>query len=306
MNVLALDLGGTKLAAALFDLNGNIVRRESIAVEGRGGDAAGDIIIDVVRGFRTSASVAAVGVAVPGIYRSATGTVWAPNISGWDDYPLLSKLKAELGPYVPCAIESDRSCYILGEVWRGNARGAQNAIFIAVGTGIGAGILCDGRVLRGHHDIAGAVGWLALERPFEEKYRECGNFEYYASGPGLVRAAAEHGKHGLTTADVFAAYGKDESWARDVMTRATSYWGMAVANLVGIFNPEIVVFGGGVFGPAVPLIEKIYDEALQWAQPISIRQVKLVATALGNDAGLYGAAQVALAQLPTSARVLEA
>jgi glucokinase len=81
---------------------------------------------------------------------------------------------------------------------------------------------------------------------------------------------------------------------------------MTVANLVSIFNPEIIVFGGGVFGPAAPLIEKIYDEALKWAHPISIRQVKLVATALGNDAGLYGAAQVALAQLPTSARALEA
>jgi glucokinase len=81
---------------------------------------------------------------------------------------------------------------------------------------------------------------------------------------------------------------------------------MAVANLVSVFNPEIIVFGGGVFGPAVSLLKSIYDEALKWAQPISIRQVKLVASALGSDAGLYGAARSALSQLPNSKSIIPA
>lgn len=244
----------------------------------------------MVKQYAQGARLDAVGVAVPGIYRSATGTVWAPNIPGWDDYPLHAELTAAVGQEVAVAVESDRTCYILGEVWQGNARGALNAVFVAVGTGIGAGILVDGRVLRGHADIAGAIGWLALDRPYEEKYQDCGNFEYYAAGPGIARAAH------LTTEQVFATR-KSDPQARAVIDKAVAYWGMAVANLVSLLNPEVIVFGGGVFGPGVELLDDIYREARLWAQPISIRQVRLVASALGSDAGLYGAARVAFDRL---------
>jgi glucokinase len=188
----------------------------------------------------------------------------------------------------------------MGEIWRGNARGAHNAIFLAVGTGIGAGILADGRVLRGQHDIAGAIGWLALDRPYEDKYRSCGCFEYYAAGPGIGNAAQERGLANASTEDVFAAYHNGDARAREVIETAINYWGMAVANLVSLFNPEIIVFGGGVFGPATSLLDRIYDEAFQWAQPISIHQVKLVPSRVGNDAGVYGAEYCALNALQST------
>ena len=288
--ILALDLGGTKLAAALFAPSGNIIQRTSFLLDGRQGSEVGSLILTAVREFGMRGPVAAVGVAVPGIYRSQSGTVWAPNIPGWEDYPLLAELQAEVGEDVACAIESDRTCYILGEVWQGNARGARNAIFLAVGTGIGAGIMADGRILRGHADIAGAIGWLALDHPYQQKYRDCGCFEYHASGPGIARAA------GMTTQEAFAARDRDGN-ARAAVENAVAYWGMAIANLVSLFNPEVIILGGGVFGPADTLLDDVYREALQWAQPISIRQVRLATSALGPDAGLYGAANVALQQL---------
>jgi glucokinase len=177
----------------------------------------------------------------------------------------------------------------MGEVWQGNARGAQNAIYLAVGTGIGAGILADGRVLRGAHDIAGAIGWMALERDYTNAYDACGCFETHGAGPGIARAA------GVRTAeDAFAAYAREDAAATEAVRVAISNWGRAVANLVSLFNPEVIVFGGGVFGPAIPLLDDIYSEALKWAQPISIKQVRLVASALGSDAGLYGAAAAAM------------
>ena len=294
--ILALDLGGTKLAAAVFAADGTIRERATLPLEGRQGRQVGALIMDTVQNFTRNANIAAIGVAVPGIYRSASGTVWAPNIPGWDDYPLLVELSRAVGNDVACAVESDRTCYILGEVWQGSARGARNAVFMAVGTGIGAGILVDGRVIRGQADIAGAIGWLALDRPYEEKYKDCGNFEYYAAGPGIARAAH------MTTEQVFATR-RSDSQARAVIDKAVAYYGMAVANLVSLLNPEVIVFGGGVFGPATDLLDDIYREALLWAQPISIRQVKLVPSALGSDAGLYGAARVAFDQLSASSRI---
>ena len=240
-------------------------------------------------------NVTAIGVSVPGISYSRTGKVWAPNIPGWEDYPLRRELLAAVqDKRIRVAIDSDRACYILGETWRGAAKGCRNAIFLAVGTGIGAGILIDGQVLRGAHDIAGAIGWLALDRPFRREYVGCGCFEYHASGNGLVKVAREHGSDGLTAQEVFAAYDRGDRAARAVIAQAIGFWGMAVANLVSLFNPEKIIFGGGVFGPGARLLGEVYAEAKKWAQPISIRQVKLQASKLGGDAGLYGAGRLAL------------
>ena len=305
MNVLALDLGGTKLAAALFDSEGAVLQHATFPVAGRAGADVGATILHAVEQLTVDAQPAAVGVAVPGIYRSASGTVWAPNIPGWDDYPLLAELGAALGS-VPVAIESDRTCYMLGEVWRGSAQGARNAVFLAVGTGIGAGILIDGRVARGQHDIAGAIGWLALDRPYLDPYKGCGCFEYHAAGPGIARAAQQRGLDGATTESVFAARDAGDERAEAVLEQAVAYWGMAVANLVSLLNPEVIVFGGGVFGPATALLDAIYDEALKWAQPISIRQVRLVASSLGSDAGLYGAAYSALSLVRGNSQAITA
>jgi glucokinase len=249
--------------------------------------------------------VQAIGIAVPGIYRHRTGTVWAPNIPGWDDFPLLEQVKAATG--LPVNIDSDRAAYILGEAWMGNAKGCAHAIYLAVGTGIGAGILIDGKVLRGAHDIAGAIGWMAFRAPYEEKYIPCGCFEYHASGEGIVRVALEVLKANpgytgdllqkppetLSAHDLFAALEEGDEIAEKVFAVCIQFWGMAVANLVSLFNPEKIILGGGVFGPAVALLPAIIEEAKKWAQPISITQVRIVASALGNDAGLYGAAQLA-------------
>ena len=104
---------------------------------------------------------------MPGIVYHDSGKVWAPNIPGWDHFPLREQLEARTP--LPLLLESDRSAYVLGEVWCGAAKGSQNAVFLAVGTGIGAGIFIDGHLCHGCEDIAGAVGWFALtpEKPGE-------------------------------------------------------------------------------------------------------------------------------------------
>jgi glucokinase len=319
MAVIGLDLGGTKLASALFTCNGRILRKNVVPLEGRKGRAVGELIRQELKNLLAAAhvrgvNVSAIGVSVPGISYSRTGKVWAPNIPGWEDYPLRREILAALpDKRIQVVIDSDRACYILGETCRGVAKGCRNAIFLAVGTGIGAGVLIDGRILRGAHDIAGAIGWLALDRPFRREYVGCGCFEYHASGEGLAKVANEllarrqgrvaakgykvkrlQGYKGLTARDVFSAYDRGDPVAKEVLAQAVEFWGMTVANMVSLFNPEKIIFGGGVFGPATQFLGDIYAEAQKWAQPISIKQVKLQASKLGGDAGLYGAGCLAL------------
>ena len=295
MPVAGIDLGGTKLAAAAFSDRGEILHRESVPLAGREGSTVGSLIAGHLKELSEEFHCDAAGVCIPGLYRSNRGTVWAPNIPGWDDYPLRDELRDAFGSKLHVTIDSDRAAYILGETWRGAARDTRDAIFLAVGTGIGAGILSGGKIVRGHGDVAGAIGWLAIDRPFKPRYKDHGCFEDQASGPGLVRVARDLMDTSYAqTGDVLAAYDRGDEIAAQVIDNAIELWGMAAANLVSLFNPEIIVFGGGVFGPARKFIDRIFTEAKRWAQPIAIDQVRFVASELGADAGLYGAGRLAM------------
>ncbi len=314
MAVIGLDLGGTKLAGALFSDDGEFLDRRNAGLERRGGKDVGALVTGMSGELLASAgrrgdAVSGIGVAVPGIAYRATGNVWAPNIPGWDNYPLRAEIEAAAGSRGGAVrVDSDRACSILGERWRGAARGCDHAMFIAVGTGIGLGVLVDGNVLRGAHDIAGATGWMALDRPFREEYAACGCFEYAASGDGLARVARDllrerpeyQGElrriepEKITAREIFTAYDRRDPIALRTVERAVAYWGMATANYVSLFDPDRIIFGGGVFGPAVRFLDAIRNEAEKWAQPVSMRRVELVPAELGTDAVLVGAGFLAL------------
>lgn len=305
---IGIDLGGTKLAGAIINDQGKLDFKTKVNVQGDEGVEVADKIYELIQVLigktiqEHHSTLGGIGISIPGIaYRS--GAVWAPNIKSWDPYPLKSDLTSRLGLNTPIEIESDRSCHLMGEIWQGAARGSSNAIFLAIGTGIGAGILVDGHVLRGQNDIAGAIGWMALNPDYLEVYKQRGCFESHASGFGLAHQADVKRKlkqpHSslasvLSSAqDVFSAWASQDPIAIEVIDEAVRYWGMACANLVSIFNPEKIIFGGGVFGPGRHFIDNIYEEAKKWAQPISIQQVRFLNSELGDEAGLIGAAYFA-------------
>ena len=295
MPVIALDLGGTKLATALFSDDGEILITETILLEKRKGKEVGSLIIQqanllLQKAKKINIHVSALGICIPGIAYKKTGKVWVPNIQGWEDYPLLEELQNGIeNKDIQIKIESDRACYILAEAWKGNGQGYHDIIFLSVGTGIGAGILINREVFHGANDISGAIGWMALSKPFDDKFIPCGCFEYNASGEGLVKVAKQlivekkfrestlnsKDSNHITAKDIFEAYDANDQLAIAVINNAIEYWGMAVANLVSLFNPEKIIFGGGVFGPALKFLDAIYEEAKKWAQPISIQLVKL-------------------------------
>lgn len=306
--VIGVDLGGTKVAAARFDTAGKLLSKEYELLDGATGEAVAVKLVAAVRKV-LAPEVTGIGVCVPGIVWTTRGTVWAPNIPGWEEFPLLARLQ-EAFPGIPVFIGSDRTCYILGEVWKGVAEGCRNAIYLAVGTGIGAGILLDGRIIHGASDIVGATGWMALQPPYTRRYDACGCFETYASGNGIGAQAREALRSWkdyrgplaakpvdeVTSHDVFAAFAEGDPIATAVLDKAVEFWGMATANLVSLFNPEMIIFGGGVFGPAVSLIPRIYEEACRWGQPIAMRQVQFRASGVGDGAALAGSAYLALKQ----------
>jgi glucokinase len=309
-----VDVGGTKIASALFTREGEIAARQKIPIDKAGGDAAAAQVAGRIEALAAAAAtaggrLAAVGVCVPGIAYSGSGRVWAPNIPGWDQYPLLEKIRG-LSPKgtVPLVLESDRSAYVAGESWRGAAAGAKDIVFLAVGTGIGAGIIAGGRIVRGHEDIAGAVGWFGLDPAFKPEYASMGCFEAEASGGSVARKARTWLAEGrpssmlalaggdleAVTAEVVAdAARANDPLALEIIAGAVTYLAMGIANIVSIMNPEAVVLGGGLFRAADLFLEPVRREFRRWAQPLAARTVRIELSLLGEDAGLYGCGKLA-------------
>jgi glucokinase len=305
--VLAVDLGGTKLAAALVDSDGRVLTRTSVPVDGRSALAPVKQIVALARELVGATSlrgrVAAAGVAVPGLVRR-DGSVWAPNLRGWKKMALARRLKSALG--VTVVVESDRNAAVLGEAWSGAARGKNDAIVLMLGTGIGAGILSGGRLVRGAHELSGCAGWMVVTDEPAPKGQRLGQLESLAAGPAIARAAQREwarGKGGLLKeipADRIDAYEVAEAARRGDMVAIEAYLragrllGYGVANLVSLFDPEIVVIGGGLAGASDLFLDTLRMAMKERAQPIAAKKVKLTVSRLGGEANLLGVAWAAM------------
>jgi glucokinase len=293
--VVAIDLGGTKLTTAVVNTTGEILYRKRVAV-GRGdvGVCVEQITGAVRDAIRTvgvaEEQIRAIGVIVPGIYHADTGNVWAPNLWGHEEVPLGTELERSLT--VPFVIDSDRAGCVLGEQWLGVARGLDDVVFLAIGTGIGAGIIAGGRLLRGAGDIAGAVGWFALNAQQQEIYKQVGCWEAESAGPGLARRTGAG-----SAEEVVAAARGGHALAINAVEESARYVGMGIANIVSILNPHMIVLGGGLMQAADLFLDTVKRVMAEWAQPIAAQHVRIEITSLGEDAGLLGAARLALGNL---------
>lgn len=291
MPVLAIDLGGTKLATAVINSDGAILSVRDAPVRKCFGETVDQVASEAHAAVEASGlawhRISRAGVIVPGIAHANDGTAWAPNLWGDADVPLLRELSTRLP--APVLIDSDRAGYVLGEQWCGAARGLNDVVFIAIGTGIGAGIISGGKLIRGAGGIAGAVGWMALNPHLNELYGELGCWEAESAGPSVARRAGRASARGVAS----AARSGDKTCAL-ALSRAASYIAMGAANLISIFNPEIVVLGGGLMHASDLLLEPIRREVAQWAHPRAAAQVHIELSQLGDHAGLFGAAKLAL------------
>jgi glucokinase len=288
--VIAIDLGGTKLAVALVNSKGQISKLTTVSVDMKSSLAPVNQIVEATRELigakGPKGKILGMGVAVPGLVRR-DGTVWAPNLKGWKRMALALRLKRALG--VPVIVESDRNAAVLGETWRGAARGTSDAIVLMLGTGIGAGIWSGGRLVRGAHELSGCAGWMVVNGGHESEAQHGGQLESMAAGPAIARSAGA-----ANAQDVAKAARRGDPSAIRAYLEAGRVLGYGVANLVSLFDPEIVVIGGGLAKASDLFLGALRKAVKERAQPISAKLVRIVTSPLGAQANLLGAARLAM------------
>jgi len=295
--ILGVDMGGTKMYGALSDLGGNILDEVNIGHHGTSGEESFNYLCSLIDQLLASPTVKGrrvrgIGVGAPGVTLHKDGIVtWAYTLH-WDKFPLKAKLSGRYD--LPIIVDNDVNLAALGELWFGAGQNVQDMILIAIGTGIGAGVIIEGALYRGYKEASGEVGNMIPGREFLGKnYQDFGALESVASGTGIAARAREILKSqrtqkellDLVAEDVFEAARKGESWAWIVINETVDYLAIAIANLVSAFDPELIVLGGGVSRSADMLITPILNRI----SGVIPNPPKLVVSNLGLRATVMGA-----------------
>lgn len=299
--VIGVDLGGTNLRTALLTTDGEILERHKEATQvSEGYQSVIERLVRSIERQRQTAvgrglNVSAVGVGAPGVIHAINGVVVkSPNFPDWNNLPLKKYLEEALG--LPVCIENDANAAALGEQWRGAGRGIGSMILLTLGTGVGGGIILDGRIWEGADGMAGEIGHMTIVP--EGRECGCGNrgcLEMYASARGIALSYRERRPGAKITSDqVFREAAQGDGTAREVMSEMGRYLGIGIASLINIFNPEMIVIGGGVKDAWPLFIEATHEEVRKRAFAYPAERTKLVPSALGDDAGMMGAAAAAL------------
>jgi glucokinase len=309
--VVGLDLGGTKILSVLVDESLNVLAQDLRPTEASDGPEA--VIARMAASARSIAAgreLSAVGISTPGPSDPSRGVVTTPpNLPGWRDVPLARLIQEQLG--VPAWIENDANAAAIAEHRLGAGREAQHVILVTTGTGIGGGLILDGRLYEGASGAAGEIGHMQLEP--QGPLCGCGRhgcLEALASGRALAERAKEiasrepRGILALLSEDgteidarlIEKAADLGDASAEAAIQAAGRYLGVGLCNLVNIFNPEVIVIGGSLrklgvryLGPA--------REAVKQAFPQSYADVRIVEAELGDEAPAIGAALIALERL---------
>ncbi|HEX6537110.1 MAG TPA: ROK family protein [Gemmatimonadaceae bacterium] len=312
--IIGVDLGGTNIVVGAMPEDGSRelgVREEPTHSE-RGSEAVVDRIVSMIA--QTTSEVIAtqgakpqdflgVGIGAPGPLDRERGiVVVAPNL-GWRDFPLRDAISERIR--LPATLDNDANCATVGEWWRGAAQGARNVVGLTIGTGIGGGIVLDGRLYHGSSDVAGEIGHTTIDST--GRYCRCGNYgclEAYASGPAIALRAREALERDevsvlhrmvdghlelLTAATVYEAAKNGDALALEVVRDTARFLGTGVANLLNTLNPDVVVITGGVTRAGDRLFEPLRAEVKRRAFRPAVEVCRIVPGQLHGTAGMVGA-----------------
>ncbi|MGH7474754.1 MAG: ROK family protein [Longimicrobiales bacterium] len=317
--VVGVDLGGTNIVVGVLPIDGGdgtVLALKSLPTEpGRGAKFVVDRMVAMVNeaiervttengGSRDS--VAGIGIGSPGPLDRATGTIInTPNL-GWRNFPLRDLLSNEVG--LPASLDNDANCATYGEWWLGAGRGVDTLVGLTLGTGIGGGIVLDGKIFHGVTDSAAEIGHMTIDSTGRKC--KCGNYgcmEAYASGPAIALRAVEGIEAGaetilpdlvggrldaITAATVYEGVVLGDPYANDVMHETAKFLGTGVANIINILNPAMVVIAGGVTRAGDHLFVPLRAEVRRRAFRSSEEACQIVPAQLQGTAGVIGAAAV--------------
>ncbi|MBI9044175.1 MAG: ROK family transcriptional regulator [Anaerolineaceae bacterium] len=294
--VISVDLGGLHMMGAIINIGGEILYSESTSEEGNSADQNCEKLIDLIKSLLEIAEnrcihIMGCAIGVPGIVQRESGLIQiAPGLS-WKEYPLMHKLKQQLD--IPILLENDVNMAALGEYWFGGGRGKQHMVFVAVGSGIGSGVIINGSLYYGHTESAGEIGYILPGIEFlDREFKGYGAIELLASGKGIAamgKAVLIHsGRPELaakvTAEQIFEAARNNEDWASEIVKKVIDYLSLLIANVSSCFDPELIVLGGGILRSSDLLIEPICERV----QRVIPNVPEIAATKLDDRAALYG------------------
>jgi glucokinase-like ROK family protein len=314
--VAGVDIGATSIDFGIADFSGKLLVRYSepasvkdgpIKVLGRVCSLLEKLTLE---NGSDASHLNGIGIGVPGPVDFSVGTLVSPPIMpGWDRYPIIQTMQ-QWFPHANIVVDNDVNVMALGETYQGAARGVDNLIFIKIGTGIGSGIICDGRMYRGSSGCAGDIGHIAVDK--NGPLCHCGNrgcLEAVAAGPAIAARsllAAQSGKSpilmkyfevngsALRAEDVGNAAREGDPVAIEVIRESGQYIGDVLAGLVNFFNPDMIVIGGGVSNIGDLLLSSIRQTVLRRSTPLATRDLLIVFSEIGSDAGVVGAINLAM------------
>lgn len=311
---IGIDVGGTNVKIALVDDNGKIIYSNSVPTYAKMGyeytvNNIKQAIKDLIKETNTTPSdIEGIGFDFPGQVDCKTGVVkLAPNIPGWVNVPIAQMIEDEF--HIPTRIDNDVRCAALGELKFGAGKGCENFICITVGTGIGSGIVINGKVVRGATNAAGELGHIKLQMN-GGPICGCGDtgcLEAFASGPAIVAMAQEYIKGGkstkfremaaveggeITPYMVAKAAEEGDPVAKRIFEIVGEYIGIGLTSVINLLNPERVIIGGGVAESGELLLGPIRKTIKERAMVVAGNAVEIVPAQLGNSAGVIGASML--------------
>jgi glucokinase len=309
--IVGVDVGGTNVVVGTVAEDGSevlgVVSEPTLSEQGA--DAVVERIVKLARASMAQATgkeISGVGIGSPGPLDTKRGIVLlTPNL-GWVNMPLRDRVARALD--LPATLDNDANCAIFGEWWRGAARGVDHVVGLTIGTGIGGGIILGGEIYHGASDVAGELGHMTIE--WNGRRCKCGNYgclEAYASGPAIAARAIEGIEAGaettlpeyvrgdlskLTAQVIYEAAHDGDVYALDVVRETAKILGAGVANIINIFNPQVVVICGGVTLAGEKLFVPLASEVKRRAFKPAVDVCRILPGALPGTAGVYGAAAV--------------
>ena len=302
-----IDIGGTTVKCGLFLTTGELCEKWEIKTRTEDGGKA--ILPDVAAAIQAKMKekgiakeqVTGVGVGVPGPVVKEREVTVAVNLH-WGHTMLADELETLLGG-IPVKVGNDANVAALGEMWKGGGEGTKNLIMATLGTGVGGGIIIDGKIITGFHGAGGEIGHACVE-PTETETCNCGNkgcLEQMASATGIVRLAKRIldentevtvlKKDRISAKSVFDAYKAGDKVAARIVDKFAGYLGNALAIFSCVVDPEIIVIGGGVSKAGQPLIDAV-EKYFRRDAFVTCKDTPIVLAKLDNDAGIYGAAKL--------------